>query len=814
MEIFSQDIKYGFRMLSKKPGFTAIAVLTLALGIGANTTIFSILNAVLLQPLPFPEPARLVAVWGTDARNGEFHRPLSYPDFADYRAQNRSLEGVAAYNDGAFTLTGRGEPLQVHGVSASANLLAVLHVAPELGSGFSSTDDQPGARVVLLGHALWTARYGGDPSIVGQTITLDERPYTVMGVMPPGFQFPLDTAPIDLWTTMAPQMISSDGDKPITSERGAHFLGAIGRLKAGATLAQANADATAVAAGLEKQYPDENGHLGLALQSASEALVGDVRQSLLLLLGAVGFVLLIACANVANLLLARGAAREREIAVRAALGAGSSRLVRQLLTESILLSLAGGITGLFLAISATNYLSTLPALQIPRIAQARLDWTALLFMTGVSVTTGIIFGLAPALHAAKVHLAASLKEGGRSATGSVSHNRLRRLLVIGEVSLALILLVGATLMAESLMHLWQVPPGFDAKDMLTFDVSLPSTRYGKPEQSIAFYRELLERVRATAGVSQASGIFPLPLSDSHVRTTFSIDGRPVAKSDEPRTQFRTVGMDYFSTMKIPLLAGREFTAHDDAHAAPVIIINQALAQKFFPDENPIGKRMKPGASASGEPVMREIVGVVGNVKHRGLAQAPDPESYMPYAQVPIGDITIVVRAQGNPLGLVPAMRQQVKALDPEIPLYRARTLESYIADSVAQKRFTGMLYATFAGLGLLLAIVGLYGVMSNLVAQRTHEIGVRLAVGASRRDILRLVLGHGMWLSGIGMVIGTTGALAMSRVLASQLFGVTPTDTGTYLFVIGMLTLVAAAACYLPARRATRVDPMVALRYE
>lgn len=814
METLWQDIQYGIRMLSKKPGFTAVAVFTLALGIGANTTIFSILDAVLLRPLPFPEPQRLVTLWGTDSRNGEFHRTISYPDFADFRDQNRSLEDVAVFSDETFTLTGTGEPTQLHGGIVSASLLSVLHVTPELGNAFTPADDQPGKRVVLLGHALWKAKYGGDTGILGQTVTLNERLYTVVGVMPPTFQFPLDAAPIDLWTTMAVEMVSSDGEKPITSERGSHFLNGIARLKTGVTVAQANADAAAVSAALEKQYPDDDGHLGLALQPAAEALVGDVRQSLLLLFGAVGFVLLIACANVANLLLARGASREREMAVRAALGAASSRLIRQLLTESLILSLTGGIAGLLIALWATSYVSTLPALQIPRMAQARLDWAALLFMSGVSVITGIVFGLAPALHSARAQLASSLKEGGRAATGSTSQNRLRRLLVIGEVSLALVLLIGATLMAESLMNLWRVPPGFDPKGVVAFDVNLPSTRYGKPEQSAAFYRALLERVRATPGVKEASGIFPLPMSDSRIRTTFVIEGRPVTKSEEPRTQFRAVGLDYFATMKIPLLAGREFTTHDDAHGRPVVIINEALAKKFFPGENPIGKRIRPDAASSGEPPMREIVAVVGNVKHRSLAEAPDPESYMPYEQVPIGDMTIVVRAAGNPLDLLPAMQQEVKGIDPEVPLYRARTLESYISDSMAQRRFTGVLTGTFAGVGLLLAVVGLYGVMSNLVAQRTHEIGVRLAVGAARRDILRMVLTHGIWLSGIGMALGTAGALGISRALASQLFGVTATDVWTYAMVVATLGLVAAAACYFPARRATRVDPMVALRYE
>ena len=814
MHTFWQDLRYGLRMLAKNPGFTAIAVLTLALGIGANTAIFSILDAVFLKPLPFPEPGRLVAIWGTDSKNGEFHRSISYPDFEDFRDQNSTLDSLAAYTDGTLTLTGNGEPAQIHGAIVSASLLSVLRVAPEIGAGFTPADDQPGVRVVLISHALWKNRYGGSAAVVGQSIFLNERPYTVVGVMPASFQFPLDVEPVDVWTTVAIEMVSGMAEKPMTAERGAHFLHGIARLKPNVTLEQANTDAAVVSARLEKQYPDENSHLGLALQPTSEALVGDVRASLLMLFGAVAFLLLIACANVANLMLARGASRRREIAVRAALGAGAARLVRQLLTESVILSLAGGAAGLLVAERATDFLSSLPSLQIPRLAQARLDWVALLFMMGVSVLSGIMFGLAPALHSSRLTLTSALNEGGRTTTGGAGQNRLRRFLVIGEVSLALVLLIGASLLAESLVHLWRVPPGFDPNNVLTFDVNLPAVRYRKPEQSIAFYQQLLARIRGLEGVNNASGVYPLPLSDSQIRTSFAIEGRPVAKGEEPRTQFRTIGLDYFKTMHIPLLAGREFTKHDDAHSAPVVIINETLAKKFFPGENPLGKRIRPDASLSGEPPMREIVGVVGGVKHRHLWETPDPESYMPYDQLPVGDMTLVVRAVGKPLDLLPALREQVKSVDPEIPLFRARTMEDYVSDSIAQRRFTGVLCGTFAAAGLLLAVIGLYGVMSYLVAQRTHEIGVRVAVGAERRDIMRLVLVQGLRLSSIGTVLGTLGALALSKVLASQLFGVTATDVSTYVAVIAILTAVAAAACYLPARRATRVDPVVALRYE
>jgi putative ABC transport system permease protein len=814
METFWQDVRYGLRMLAKNPGFTAVALLTLALGIGANTAIFSILDAVLLRPLPFPEPQRLVAIWGIDAKTGETHRAISYPDLMDLRDQNHSLESLAAFTDASFTLTGSGEPVLLHGGIVSASLLSVLHSSPELGRGFSASDDDPGTRVVLLSHALWQSRFGGDTGIAGKSIILQSKPFTVVGVMPAKFEFPFDSDPIDLWTTIAIEKVSDNGEKPMVEERGAHFLAAIGRLQPGVSLAQANADTAAISASLEKLYPDDNAHLSLALQPEVQALVGDVRTSLLLLFGAVGFLLLIACANVANLLLARSASREREMAVRTALGAGRGRLVRQLLTESVMLSLGGGIAGLLLAAWATSFLSNVPSLQIPRLAQARLDWVALLFMAGISVLTGIVFGLAPSIHSFGLQLFSTLKEGSRSVAGNKVQTRVRAVLVVAEVSLALVLLVGASLLAESLVHLWRTPPGFDANNVLTFDVNLPEARYGKPQQSITFYENLLARIRTVRGVTQASGIFPLPLSDSRIRTSFEIEGQPVAKGEQPRTHIRAIGLDYFQTMRIPLVTGRDFDAHDDAQARPVVIINETFAKRFFPGENPIGKRIKPDVSVSGRPPLREIVGVVGDVRHRNLWLPPDPECYAPYDQLPFGTMTLVVRTAGDALQLAPVMREQVKALDTELPVYHERSMDSYVSDSIAQRRFTGIVCSTFAAVGLLLSIVGLYGVMSYIVEQRTHEIGIRVAVGAERRDILGLIVGNGLRLALLGVALGTVGALALSRVIASQLFQVTATDLRTYLAVGAALTGVSLAACYIPARRATRVDPIVALRYE
>jgi putative ABC transport system permease protein len=533
-----------------------------------------------------------------------------------------------------------------------------------------------------------------------------------------------------------------------------------------------------------------------------------------LVLGAVGFLLLIACANAANLLLARAAGRQREMAIRASLGAGRSRILRQLLTESVLLALAGGALGLLLAIWGAAALTSLPSVGIPRLASAGVDLRALAFTLVVSLLTGVLFGFAPALHASRFNLFGSLKEGGRTATDGMGRSRIRSILVISQVSLAVVLLIGASLLIESMYHLLHQSPGFDPQGVLAFDLDLPDARYGKPEQSADFFKELLRRLRSVPGVKNASAVMPLPLSSGIMRTSFEIEGQPMAKSDLPRTQIRAVGLDYFQAMRIPLIAGREFAARDDRNASHVIIINQTLARRFFPNENPLGKHMKPGMSAGKTDSMCEIVGVVGDVKHRNLWQPPDPESYVPYEQNSIGAMNIVVRSENDPMLLLPAIREQLRSLDAELPIYHAQRMEEYVAASVAQRRFTGLLCAVFAGAGLLLAVVGLFGVMSYSVVQRTHEIGVRVAVGAEKPDILRLILTEGMRITGVGIALGLLGAFAVSSVVKSQLFGVSATDPLTFLGVVLALALVALAACYIPARRATRVDPMIALRYE
>jgi putative ABC transport system permease protein len=814
MHTLWQDVRYGLRMLAKNPGFTLVAILTLALGIGANTAIFSVINAVLLRPLPFSEADRLVDIRGIDTRTNEKSRPLSYPDFADLRAQTRTLESAAAYDTTTFTLTESGEPVHLQAGEVSADLFAVLRATPETGRLFTAADDEKGAHVVILSDHLWRSRFGADPNIQNRQIKLNGKAYNVAGVMPLQFQFPLGAEPMDLWTTTASFHSSSDGDKPIAEERGDHFLRAVARLKPGVEHERVNAELVAIAEGLAKQYPDTNRHMSLGVQPEIEALVGDARPALLMVLGAVSLLLLIACANTANLLLARAASRQQEISIRVSIGAGRGRLVRQLLTESVLISLGGGAVGLVAALWGTPILTSIPSLKIPRLASADVDWRALIFMLLVSVLTGLLFGLAPALHSLRFDLFRTLKDGGRTATEGLGRSRMRGLLVVAEVSLALVLLTGASLLLESTVHLLRTSPGFEPRGVLTFDVDLPDVRYGKPEQSINFYKDLLGRIRALPGVQSASGVLPLPMSSDVIRTSFEIEGRPMAKSDLPRTQFRTIALDYFQTMRIPLIRGREFTDRDGAKANPVVIINQTLARQIFPNEDPIGKHIKPGVSAFGPEVMREIVGVVGDVKHRNLWQGPDPESYVPYDQVPVGSMIVVARSTGDPMQLLPAVREQMHAVDAELPVYSVQTLEQYVSNSLAQRRFTSLLLGVFAGSGLLLAIVGLFGVVSYSVEQRTHELGVRVAIGAERRDILKLVLGYGMGMTAIGIAAGIIGTLAISRVFTNQLYGVSASDPLTFASTALLLLVVALVACYLPARRATRIDPIVALRYE
>ena len=811
-----QDIRYGLRMLAKNPGFTLVAVLALALGIGANTAIFSVVDAVILRPLPFSSPDRLIAVWSENRQRGQSRQSASYPDFADWRAQNHVFERVAAFHTSDFTLTGAGEPAHLFGAVVSADLFRLLGAAPNLGRDFLPEEDDPGkitVRPVILSHAFWRSRFGSDPQVIGKTIQLDSQPYTIVGVMPAGFQYPIQAKPLDLWTSFLVDAIATD-NKPMTVQRGAHYLQVIARLKPDVRLPQAQAEMNTIASALARQYPDTDKYRGITLAPELERLVGNVRPALLVLFGAVGCVLLIACVNVANLLLARAAVRQKEIAIRSTLGAGRLRIVRQLLTECILLALFGGALGLALAWWGTDVLLAFSPENVPRLNGVRLSGHVLAFTALTALLTGLIFGLLPALHVSKSDLGESLKQSGRGSTDGVRHARLRSALVVAEVALALMPLVGAGLLIQSFLRLERVNPGLDPHNVLTFNLGLPDARYSTFQQA-AFFQQLLPRIRALPGVRSASAVLPLPLSDDRFLVTFEIEGRPVAKSEEPVTNYRNAATGYFNTMHIPLLEGRDFSDQDNEKAPPVIIVNETFAKRFFPGEDSIGKRIMPGISITeGGKVMRQIVGVVGDVRHQGLNLEAGPEVYEPESQMPFDTLILVVRTEGDPRGLIGAVREQVKALDKDLPIFDVKLMEEYLSASVAQPRFNTMLLGIFAGVALVLAAVGLYGVMSYSVVQRTHEIGIRMALGAQQKDVLRMIVNQAMRMTLLGTALGLAGAWAASRLMSGLLFGVKPSDPATYAGVALLLGTVALLACFLPAQRAMRVDPLVALRYE
>jgi putative ABC transport system permease protein len=802
-----QDLRYAGRMQLKNPGFTIVAVIALALGIGANTAIFSVVNSVLLRPLPYKDPERLVMVWEDASKHGYPRDTPASANYVDWRDQNTVFEGMAAIADESFNLTGAGEPERLEGRLVSANLFPLLGVDPHIGRTFTSAEDQPGSnRVVVLSYPLWQRRFGGDKSIVGRPLSLNGETYTVVGVMPARFQFP--TSDDQVWAPIA--FTNEDA-----TNRNRHYLQVLARLKPGTSLEQAQTEMSTIAARLQQQYPDSNADQGAAVTPLHEHLVGDIKPALLILLGAVGLVLLIACANVANLLLARAAVRQKEIAVRVALGARRWRLLRQFLTESVLLSALGGVVGLALAYGGLVLLRAFIPENISQAGQISIDLKVLGFTFVVSLFTGLIFGLAPALQAARFNQTETLKEGGRdSATGS-SGKRLRGLLVMAEVAVSLVLLIGAGLLINSFLRLRNVDPGFRSNNLLTMRIVLPQPKYEQFERRSAFYTELIQRVQNIAGVKSAAVTTNLPLYRQGNSIGISIEGQPPPPpGQENIVVTRIISPGYFDTMSIPLVSGRALTDQDTATTPRVAVISETMARKYWPGQDPIGKRIGTGRIQRPED-WTQVVGVVKDVRQFELTADPRPQMYLPYKQRGFFDLRdLVVKTEVDPATLAATVRQTVWAIDKDQPVSNIRTMDEILLDSIARQRFSMLLLAIFAGVALVLAAVGIYGVMSYSVAQRTHEIGIRMALGAQTGAVLRLAVGYGLKLVVAGTVIGLIAAFALTRVMSTLLFGVTATDPATFTLISLLLIAVAALASYIPARRATKVDPIIALRYE
>jgi putative ABC transport system permease protein len=817
------DIRYALRQLIKHPGFTLIAILTLALGIGANTAIFSVVNAVLLKPLPFPAPDELVAMGNVDlseAASPPRLYSLSFPDFADFREQNRSFASMAVYRDRAVALVDEKGAQNLRAEKVSGEFFDVLGVKPILGRGFTRADEQagggPGGLKVVLGYGFWQSHFNRADDVIGRVLMLDGRPNTVIGVMPEGFGFPIQTDPLELYTTTAEDASTPDGSTPKTQQRGDHWVQGIARLKTGVPLAQASAELRSLAATLEKKYPETNTKASAGLQPLRDEMVGDVRTALYVLFGAVACLLLIANANVANLMLARASVRGKEIALRAALGASRARIIRQLLTESVLLAGFGGLLGLLIAQWGTAALVAAVPQNIPRVNTIHLDGVVLGFTLLLSLGTGIIFGLVPAWQASHVDLNTALKSGARGAGGVEGKHRARNALVMTEVALALILLICASLLIQSFARLGRVDTGMRTDRLFTARIGLPEADYPRPEKIIAFFDQLMPRLRAIPGVESATTVWPLPLSGSNNVSSFDIEEHPMPEGQQPDSPMRLVGSDYFKTMGIPVREGRGFEETDQLKSLPVVVVNEHFAQKFFPGQNAVGKRINPGWAVGDEKSpMRTIVGVVGNVKHRTLDMAFTPEVYMSTSQIPMNGVSIVARTSvSNPAAITSAVRSELAAVDRNIPLVRVRVFEDYLSRALARPRFNAMLLSIFAGTALLLTAIGIYGVMAYSVSQRTSEIGIRIALGAGKNSIFRLIVGQAMTIVGISLVLGVIAAFAATRLLNSLLFGVGASDPVTFLGVVLLVSSVAFLAAWLPARRATRVDPIIALRAE
>jgi predicted permease len=803
----SQDVRYGFRTLLKNPGFTAIAVIALALGIGANSAIFSVVNTVLLRPLPYQDSDRLVMVWEEATKHGYPRDTPAAANFVDWRAQNHVFEDMGAVADLSANLTGVGDPERIEAARANASVFSVLGLAPRLGRAFSPEEDQDGAnKVVILSSRLWQRRFAADPSIVGKQITLNGQSHTVIGVMPPQFQFP--SQDVELWVPMAftAQQAAS---------RGSHYLQVVARMKPGVTVQQAQAEMSTIATRLQQQYPKQNTDLGAVVVPLHEHVVGDIRPALLILLGAVGLVLLIACANVANLLLARAAVRQKEIAVRVAFGASRWRLVRQFLTESVLLAAIGGLFGLLLSIVGIALLTKFIPPNISQVKAITLDARVLGFTLLISLMTGVIFGLVPALQASMFNPNETLKEGGRDSTAGSRGNRIRGFLVIAEVAVSLILLIGAGLLINSFLRLRSVDPGFKSENLLTMKVVLSPLKYPDLTRRSVFYTNLIQRVEALPGVKSAAVTTNLPLYRQGNSTGIEIEGRPLPPpGQEIIITTRVVSPHYLTTMGIPLLKGRQFGPEETEKMPGAVIISETMARRYWPGEDPIGKRLTPGRNA-GPDDWFQIIGIAKDVRQFELNTDPKPQMYLPYVQADFfAPRDLVVKTDVDPIGMAATVRRAVWEIDKDQPVSDIRTMDEIAAESVARQRFSMLLLTIFASVALVLAAVGIYGVMSYSVAQRRSEIGIRMALGAQKSDVLKLTVGHGLKLVLIGVAFGVAGSFALTRLMTSLLFGVGATDPGTFIVISVVLVSVGLLANYIPARRATKVDPLAALRYE
>ena len=813
-----QSITYAFRMLMKNPGVSLVAVITLALGIGANTAIFSVVNGVLLRPLPYKNPDRVVALWENVPTYGRWR--ASPANFFDWKSQSTLFEGMAAYGGSAATLTGQGDPEQLLGTSVSAGYFNVVGVQPEIGRGFLEEEHQTGkGQVVVLSDELWRRRFGNDPAAINTSIILDGKAYTIVGVMGPGLYpvRPTTSGRIDFDEQQQQYWLPMSFTAQWAAARSAHVLGVIGRLKPGVTMEQATSEMNTIGARLEQTYPANKGE-GIIVNRFMNELVGDVRPALFTLMVAVGLVLLIACANIAGLLLAQHAGRSKEIAIRAALGANRFRLISQFFVEGLLLSLVGAVAGIALATVGLNVLLKLIPQDIPRLGLVKIDWRVLSFTLGISVVTCLLFGLVPAWQASKPNLQSTLEQSGRTSGPGANRLRFRQLLVIFQVSIAVMLVIGAGLLIKSFWLLSKVDPGFQPHHVLSLSITLPNPKYAKPEAINQFFNKLNDGISQMPGVESVGIAYDHPLQANWV-DSFQIEGR-VASSDATSlsANFNPVGSDYFATLGMPLLKGRGFTPQDDQDHPGVAVVNEAFVRQYFPNEDPLGHRIKAGPPTRIWKGQRldsfEIVGVVHDVKSAGLQAASEPTYYLPTSQAPLSDMSLLVRTTTEPTAIVPAIRQAVLAIDPNQPVSNISTMDKIVSDSIARPRLNMLLMGLFGGLAMLLATVGIYGLLSYAVTQRTQELGIRMALGAQVSDVVTLVLRQGMILALIGEAIGLFGAFALTRVVQKLLFGVTPTDASVFIAVVGVLTTTALLACYVPARRAAKVDPLIALRYE